>query len=211
MAALAKRLITMMLTTVVAFGMASPAASAGAYENEALALLNQARASAGLDPVTMHPDLVDDALAWSLHMEAEQQLSHNPNLAAVTGDWDKLGENVGLGTGIAALQQAFMDSPGHRANILGDYDYVGIAVVEETSSKLWITVVFMKSLDAVSAVGDDPEPYSELQPPASTGEPVANTATEPAPGARDTSPSAATPAAAVEPVRSVSIFGPVAA
>lgn len=213
MAALAKRLATVMLTTVVAFGLAVPAASAGSYENEALALLNEARVAAGLDPVAMDPDLVDDALAWSQHMQAEQQLSHNPNLAAVSDDWARLGENVGVGTSIAALQQAFMDSPGHRANILGDYDHVGIAVVAETSSKLWITVVFMKSLEAAPAAGDDPEPYSELQPPASTGEPVANSATEPAPRASVTSPSpkAVTPAAPFEPVYSVSTYGPVAA
>jgi hypothetical protein len=213
MAALAKRLTTVILTTVVAFGLAIPAASAGAYENEALALLNDARVSAGLEPVAMDPDLVDDALAWSQHMKAEQQLSHNPNLAAVSDDWSKLGENVGVGTSIAALQQAFMDSPGHRANILGDYDHVGIAVVAETSSKLWITVVFMKSIDQAPAVDDDPEPYSELQPPASTGEPVANTATEPAPRAGDTTPAerAAVPPTPVEPRRSVSTYGPVAA
>jgi hypothetical protein len=122
----------------------------------------------------MHYDLTDDALAWSLHMQEQDLLSHNPNLAAVNEIWDELGENVGVGTSISTLHTAFMASPGHRANILGDYDYVGIAVVEERSTKLWITVVFMKSLKATPAPpsGDDPEPYSEEQPVVTMDEPV---------------------------------------
>jgi hypothetical protein len=114
----------------------------------------------------MHSDLVDDALSWTRHMQNQGSLSHNPNLAAVTADWEKLGENVGLGTSIKSLHDAFMASVGHRGNILGDYDSVGIAVIEETPSKLWITVVFMKTLDRTPATSSegDPEPYSEVQP-----------------------------------------------
>ena len=144
-------------------------------EPRRLALLNAERAAAGLAAVAMHPDLVDDALAWSQRMMGAGSLSHNPNLAAVTSDWDKLGENVGVGTSVASLHTAFMNSPGHRGNILGDYDYVGIAVVEETSSKLWITVVFMKSLNTVPVESDptDPEPYSDVQPTVDNDQPAA--------------------------------------
>lgn len=181
MAAPARRLTTMLLTTVLLVGLIGPAAFAGSNESDALALLNEARSAAGLAPVSMNGELTDDALAWSLHMQSEQSLSHNPNLSAVATDWDKLGENVGVGTSIVALHQAFMDSSSHRGNILGDYNYVGIAVVEETSSKLWITVVFMKSLDGTASADDDPEPYAEEQPPDATGQPHANPTTNPAP------------------------------
>jgi hypothetical protein len=179
MAALARRLTSVLLTTILAMAVMAPAASAGTHESEALALLNAERASAGLSPVAVHGDLADDALAWSQSMRDSGSLSHNPNLSAVTSDWDKLGENVGLGTSVAALHEAFMGSTSHRGNILGDYDYVGIAVVEETSSKLWITVVFMKSLDAQSVAddGDDPEPYSPVQPAVDNDQPVASPAT----------------------------------
>ncbi|MGA9596678.1 MAG: CAP domain-containing protein [Acidimicrobiia bacterium] len=206
MAALAKRIFTVLLTAGLAFAMVVPAASAGSYESEALTLLNQARAAAGLNPVAMNANLSDNALAWTQHMEGQQQLSHNPNLSAVTGNWDKLGENVGVGTSIASLHEAFMQSPGHRGNILGDYDSVGIAVVAETQSKLWITVVFMKTLGAAPAGGEDPEPYAELQPVVSTGQPAANEATDPTPPAPHvTAP--ATPAAAIV-VRWVRTFQP---
>ena len=175
MAALARRLASVLLTTIMVLGVMAPSASAGTHENDALALLNAERAAAGLAPLAMHSDLVDDALAWSQRMMGAGSLSHNPNLAAVTSDWDKLGENVGVGTSVASLHTAFMNSPGHRGNILGDYDSVGIAVVEETSSKLWITVVFMKSLDPAPAVPapEDPEPYSDVQPTVDNDQPVA--------------------------------------
>lgn len=179
MAALATRLGSVFLTTIMVLGVMAPSASAGSHENGALALLNAERAAAGLAPVSMHSDLADDALAWSQHLFNQGSLSHNPNLSSVTSNWDKLGENVGVGTSIEALHAAFMNSSGHRGNILGDYDSVGIAVVEETSSKLWITVVFMKSLDStpVAETGEEPEPYSEVQPTVDNDQPAANPAT----------------------------------
>lgn len=176
MAALASRIVSVLLTTLMVVAVMAPSASATSHESDALALLNAERAAAGLAPVSMHADLTDDALAWSRHMQEQGSLSHSPNLAAVTTGWDKLGENVGVGTSISALHTAFMNSSGHRGNILGDYDSVGIAVVEETSSKLWITVVFMKSLDPTPATPavEDPEPYAETQPAVDNGQPVAN-------------------------------------
>lgn len=207
MAALATRIASLLFVATLVFSVAAPAASASAYEDEALALLNSARAAEGLAPVSMHSDLVDDALAWTLHMKADGQLSHNPSLASVTDDWEKLGENVGLGTSIQALHAAFMKSTGHRGNILGDYDSVGIAVVAETESRLWITVVFMKSLNPPPATEEDPEPYAEEQPLVSNGEPVAAPQTDPAPK------TVASPAAPAKPVVtrivSVQVGGPI--
>ncbi len=175
MAALARRIASVLLTTALAVAVMAPAATAASHESESLALLNAERRAAGLSPLTMHSDLTDDALAWTLHMQGKGSLSHNPNLAAVTADWEKLGENVGLGTSIAALHDAFMASSGHRGNILGDYDSVGIAVIEETPSKLWITVVFMKTLARSPAPGGDvdPEPYSDVQPAVDNDQPAA--------------------------------------
>ena len=188
MAALATRLGSVLLTTILVFATLAPSAAAASPEGDALALLNAERQAAGLAPVAMHSDLTDDARAWSQHMRTQGSLSHNPNLAAVTADWDKLGENVGLGTSIGALHDAFMASSSHRGNVLGDYDYVGIAVVAETSSKLWITVVFMKSLGGQPAAEKEPEPYSEVQPDVDNDQPVAAVATSVAAPAKPASP-----------------------
>ncbi|MDJ0663257.1 MAG: CAP domain-containing protein [Acidimicrobiia bacterium] len=180
MAALARRIASVLLTTALAVGVMAPAAGAASHEGDSLALLNAERRAAGLAPLTMHADLIDDAHAWTLHMQGQGSLSHNPNLAAVSANWVKLGENVGRGSSIAALHDAFMASSSHRGNILGDYDSVGIAVIEEAPSKLWITVVFMKTLASSPAPSDDvdPEPYSDVQPVVDNDQPAA---IEPAP------------------------------
>lgn len=189
MAALARRISSVFLTAMMVVAVMAPAASAASHEAEMLTLLNAARAAAGLEPVSMHSDLTDDAAAWSQHLLAEGTLSHNPNLSSVTTGWDKLGENVGVGTSAASLHSAFMASSSHRGNILGDYQYVGIAVVEETSSKMWVTVVFMKPIaqEPEPAPVADPVPYAEPHPSAGPA-PLAPVATVPATGRSNPAP-----------------------
>ena len=175
MAALARRFASILLTTFMVVGAMAPGAMAASHESDALALLNAERSANGLAPLAMHSDLTDDAQAWSQHLLAQGSLTHNPNLGSVTTGWDKLSENVGVGVSIESLHAAFMSSSGHRRNILGDYNYVGIAVVEETSSKLWITVVFMKTLDATPVAAEDPEPYANQEIAPVSEQPIAAT------------------------------------
>ena len=197
MAALARRILTTLLSTILLVSAFTPAASAASAEGELLALINAERAASGLGGLSMHADLSDDALAWSRHMMNRGSLAHNPNLAGVTSGWAKLGENVGVGPNVGALHGAFMGSASHRGNVLGDYDSVGIAVIEESSTKLWVTVVFMKSF-GVEPPADEPVPYSEEGPEPSNDQPVANTTRTAV---------AAAPAAAPVPVRTVRFVG----
>jgi hypothetical protein len=188
MAALARRIVPTFVAALLLIGAMAPAASASSAEGELLSLINAERTARGLGSLSMFADLKDDALAWSQHLMDQGSLSHNPNLASATSSWDKLGENVGVGPNVAALHTAFMASPSHRGNVLGDYDKVGIAVVEESPTKLWVTVVFMKSLGGAPA-GDDPVPYSDQGPQPSNEQPVAdttNTRTPPQPAAAPT-------------------------
>lgn len=124
-----------------------PAPSANA--EALLALINDERAAAGLDALATDRGLTDLAVTWSKKMARSNQLSHNPALrdqveAAVPG-WRRLGENVGVGGDIDSLHQAFMASPGHRANVLGDFDRVGIGV-KAAQGRLWVTVDFVATL-----------------------------------------------------------------
>ena len=201
MVALARRILTTLLTTILLVGALAPAASAATAEGELLALINAERAAHGLGAVSAHPDLADDALAWSRHLMSQGSLSHNPNLAGVTSSWAKLGENVGVGPNVAALHGAFMRSSSHRGNVLGDYDKVGIAVVEESPTKLWVTVVFMKSFGA-EPPAEEPVPYSDRGPAPSNEQPVANTPRTTVAAAPGVSPAPAP--APVVPARAVS-------
>ena len=193
MAALARRFATVLLSTTLLIGVLTPAASAASHAGDLLGLMNAERAAAGLAPLATHPDLIDDAATWSQHLMDQGSLSHNPNLAAVTASWDKLGENVGVGATIASLHSAFMGSSSHRGNVLGDYDHVGIAVVEETPTKLWVTVVFMKSMGS-TAPADEPVPYSQERPTTADQQPVAA-----APSVEAPAPVAPAPAPAPKP------------
>jgi uncharacterized protein YkwD len=57
-------------------------------------------------------------------------------------NWVVLGENVGVGATVESLTEAFMASPGHRANILySTFRHVGVGV-KETDGRMWVTVIF---------------------------------------------------------------------
>ncbi len=57
-------------------------------------------------------------------------------------DWSIGGENVGMGSSLDGLEEAFMDSKPHRKNILRsafDHAAVGIA---KSGGTFWVTVIF---------------------------------------------------------------------
>jgi len=101
-------------------------------------LANQARAQAGAGPLKWDPTLALAARQHCLLMAGEGQLSHQfadePELskrAAQAGaHFSLIEENVALAPTPAAIHDAWMHSPGHRANLLNpQVDHVGVAVV----------------------------------------------------------------------------------
>lgn len=126
-----------------------------ANEQRFLYLLNRERTSRGKPALKVSTKLRRIAREWSDKMLAQGSISHRPNLAnqvdtRVTTRWTRLGENVGKGGGVDSLNKAFMDSSSHRANILGDYNYVGIGVQRTASGTIYVTVDFVKSSVALS-------------------------------------------------------------
>jgi hypothetical protein len=136
-------LIIFMAVAVMFMGMAIPAFAGP--EGTLVSKINSSRSSAGLAPLETYWDLTDDARAHSSRMMDKGSIYHNPALGSVTGVWQKLGENVGMGVDLAGMHSAFMNSSGHRANILGDYNYVGVGVKTDSDGVHWVTVVFMKA------------------------------------------------------------------
>lgn len=112
------------------------------HEGALVAAINDAREEAGLAALSTSDELVHVARGHSEAMAAFDVLHHDPALGEVVGDWRRLGENVGRGADVAALHDAFMDSPTHAANVLGaDYDEVGVGAVV-VDGRLWVTQVF---------------------------------------------------------------------
>lgn len=57
-------------------------------------------------------------------------------------DWSIAGENVGVGSTLDSLQDAFMDSRKHRQNILRrEFFHAAVGVVRR-DGRLWVTVIF---------------------------------------------------------------------
>lgn len=136
-------LITCLAAASMVIGMALPALAGP--EDTLVAKINTSRASNGLAPLETYWDLTDDARAHSTRMMQRGELHHNKSLSSVTDVWRKLGENVGIGIDLNSLHGAFMASPSHRGNILGDYNYVGVGIETDARGGMWVTIVFMKA------------------------------------------------------------------
>jgi hypothetical protein len=134
--------------------LAAPAAAADeTAEAQFLNLINRERAGAGMRSLVVRPEVVPVARNWTLRMAAEQNLYHNPALAdQLPSDWTRFGENVGYGATVDSLHTAFMNSPGHRANVLGDFNQVGVGVDRDSRGRMWVTVDFLKSPVQVTQV-----------------------------------------------------------
>lgn len=121
--------------------------SAGASaEGDFLAKINAERSSRGLNTLSTDGGLASHARKHTQDMINAGEIYHSSEAelkAAAGSGWSQIGENVGRGGSVSSLHQAFMDSPGHRANILGDYNYVGIGT-GTSNGVLYVTVVFMK-------------------------------------------------------------------
>ncbi|HSN57180.1 MAG TPA: CAP domain-containing protein [Candidatus Sulfomarinibacteraceae bacterium] len=141
-----RRALVALLAGALVLATALPAL-ASAEEAEFITLINQSRSAQGLGPLSDFWDLTDDARVHTAEMIAAGQIYHSNNaqLSGYTTGWAKLGENVGMGPNPSLLHQAFMSSPGHRANILGDFDRVGVGTARSADGTLFVTVLFMQS------------------------------------------------------------------
>lgn len=107
--------------------------------------VNATRAEHGLDPLTPHPSAMAKAQAWAETMAADQDLRHSDLRDGIVGDWLVIGENVGYSGDIATVHQAFLDSPGHRANILDErFNWVGAGYAESSDGRIWVSQVFVQ-------------------------------------------------------------------
>lgn len=115
-----------------------------AAQRDVLNTLNADRRANSLRALPDHSILDAKAQAWAEKLAQDGRLSHSTLSHGVPGCWRSLGENVGYGSSIEAVERAYMSSPAHRANILASkWDYVGVGAAQ--SGGRWYTVhVFMQ-------------------------------------------------------------------
>jgi uncharacterized protein YkwD len=152
-----RRVVALLAATCALAGGAAPAEAfssangvrLNAVEARLAALINQARTSRGIPALTVVPGTTDLARNWSMNQATKNLLYHNPNLVSGverygSRDWRAVGENVGRGWNPDPLFQAYMNSPGHRENILNpNYRYLGIGWVERPDGSGYNTQVFV--------------------------------------------------------------------
>ena len=134
--------------TALVGGAAVSAGPAGAtsVEDVFTSKMNQARAARGIPKLTTRSGLVTVARNWAATMAGQSKLYHNPQLTSAVNNWRYVGENVGYGPDALTVHVAFMNSPGHRANILDrDYTEVGVGAVVR-NGRVWVAEVFRRPM-----------------------------------------------------------------
>jgi uncharacterized protein YkwD len=115
--------------------------------NEVLRLVNVERAKAGCNALTIDSRLAAAANAHSADMAANNYFSHTGRNGSQVSDrveaagyrWRAVAENIAKGQPTpAAVMQAWMNSSGHRANILNcRYRNIGIGLAYAGRSPVW--------------------------------------------------------------------------
>lgn len=173
--------LVFVLTSVV--GLSHPGAAAawsdGSYssasEKQLIALTNRSRAAAGLKALKVDSTLTSVARWRSKDMIARDYFSHDiPGYGSVFKKLDSkgycykvAGENIGWNTNpdadaTARIHALFMDSSGHRANILGkSWDVIGIGAYKGSDGKKMWTVLFA---DRCGTTSTTPKPKPSVKP-----------------------------------------------
>lgn len=113
------------------------------YEERVVELVNQERAKVGLKPLTMNLKLSEVARAKSQDMHDKNYFSHTSPTYGSPFDMMKqfgityrtAGENIAMGYRTPeAVMEGWMNSPGHKANILNSsYTEIGVGYVSDGS------------------------------------------------------------------------------
>ncbi len=162
-------------------------------EAQLVQLTNNARASAGLRALKVDSALTSMARWRSKDMSDRAYFCHRipPKGAAIPADcatfptsWPKVfdylkssgycyavaGENIGTNnfpddSATQAIQQGFMDSPSHRANILGTgWDSIGIGAFKRADGTHYWTVLFADKCSTAPAPTPRPTPKPTPRP-----------------------------------------------
>jgi len=118
-------------------------------------LTNQERKKKELAPLVLSPALNKLARAHSENMARQEKMDHTldgkspfDRMRDAGYRFTKAGENVGAGeegTKIEAIVQAWMNSEGHKANILNpDYTEIGVGIGRTKDGQLYFTQVFAR-------------------------------------------------------------------
>ncbi len=144
-----RKTLSLVLVAVLSFSFLASCESTSADRGEVLNLINKTRQNSGLNTLRGSIQLDIKADAWARHLRDKCALSHSRLSNGAPKEWKKLGENVGYGGNINQVHIAYLNSPGHKANIMDpSYNQAGTAAVWGTCDghyRVFTVQVFMKS------------------------------------------------------------------
>lgn len=144
-------------------GSSSSASSASDIDMEEVEqlifeLCNEERESEGLEPFEYSDDMAELAEYHSQNMVDYDFFDHTDHqgnsmsarweIVCPDVSWSSIAENIAMNYGDTEEEIAgnfvdsWMDSPGHRANILGDDTYIGVGVVGDGTGYYYATQCF---------------------------------------------------------------------
>jgi len=136
----------LLLVALLAQGAgANDANAANRRRAKMLSLTNEDRADHDRRALSLNARLSKYAKKHSWDMAHEGYLFHTEDLAAkLKGlNWSIGGENVGVGSSLSSLEDAFMSSKTHRQNILRRaFDHSAIGIYRDGDDNVWVTVIF---------------------------------------------------------------------
>ena len=124
-----------------------------AQEHAMVEDINATRRAEGLRPLAVDAELTELARGWSAHMDGYNRLFHHHDMGDhLTYRWARVAENIGtfrygsdIDAAVEKLHRAFVNSSGHRKNILGDHNAVGVGIFVD-DGVMWVTVDFAKKV-----------------------------------------------------------------
>ncbi|WP_052337209.1 CAP domain-containing protein [Nocardioides alkalitolerans] len=124
---------------------APPQSDLAVARNRIVADTNAARAEAGLPPLAQYSAINTVAQRWSDRMAATGDFSHNPSYAdQMPAGWRRAAENIAYGYTVTGVVPAWMNSDGHRRNILGDFTHIGVGVTVDANGRTYYVQNFGK-------------------------------------------------------------------
>ena len=123
-----------------AFG-STTATAATTKEQQLFSMINGARSANGRSRLSLSDQLTRRAHNHSERMAEAGSIFHSCLDCGKRRSYSTMAENVGVGGSLGAVHDALMASDGHRDNILGAFERVGVGVVRR-GGRVWVTELF---------------------------------------------------------------------
>jgi uncharacterized protein YkwD len=136
-------------------GEDGPARSSDGLIDELVAAHNQERAREDLGPLKPNSKLMEAARLHARDMAEHEKLSHEGSDGSTPAERVKrqgyhyvsTGENVAEGQeSVADVMKSWMNSPGHRRNVLGDFNEIGASRAKDAEGRFYWVVDFGRAI-----------------------------------------------------------------